>query len=132
MAYKGYLKGYQHVLERLCQQQSDELVFSFQLPQHYPYFGAIIQLSDAELQQIHQNNGWCYLYFHGLIRRSIYVKNQIRSQIGQSFFVEDFDDYLCNGEAVASKGSPGRGVLQISLICKSIFSITPFSAIFTT
>lgn len=103
-AYEGYLRGYQHVLERLCQQQSDELVFSFQLPQHYPYFGAIIQLSDAELQQIHQNNGWCYLYFHGLIRRRIYVKNQIRSQIGQSFFVEDFDDYLCNGEAVKAFG----------------------------
>lgn len=103
-AYGGYLRRYQHVIEQLCRQKSEELVFSFQLPQLYPYFGAIIHLSDLELEQIRQNNGWCDLCFHGLIHLRIYVKNQISKLVGRSFFVEDYNEYLCNGEAMKAFG----------------------------
>ena len=103
-AYKEYLKKYKRVLKDLCRQSSDELIFSFMLPQNYPYYDAIINLSDQELQQIRQNNGWGELCFHGLINIRIYVKEQINDQIGQCFFVEDSAEYLRNGRKVRSFG----------------------------
>ena len=69
-------------------------------------------------------------FSHFFENANLYIRNlrNVHTPAATSS-IEAFEFALPNVEAVASKGSPGRGVLQISLICKSIFSIIPFSAI---
>ena len=98
------MKKYQNVLETLCRQENADIIFSIRLPQSFPYFDEIIHLSDAEIQHIRENGGWSDLYFHGLIRIQVYVKDMNLSQTGNSFLVEDNAKYPCHDREMQAFG----------------------------
>ncbi len=125
-AYKNYLESYQRVLKQLCEDQNNELVFSFCLPEKYPYFGALIQFSDDEPEQVRQNGGWCERRFHGLICVRIYVKDRNSIQNGQYFYVDDKQDYPQCGWAYGVSADEAAYYL-----CKRSGSFTGLPAIVT-
>lgn len=90
-SYITYLKIYQKVVYQLCCKQSEELIFSFVLPQGFPYQNAIIGLNDEQCKQLQENSGWGHLSFHGadMLQISIYVQTKGTITAGRAFLVEE-------------------------------------------
>ena len=92
-AYKLYLKKYCQYVKQIYM-QNGELIFSFNLPDKYPYEGAILFFSDEELSL---KNGWGQLLFHKVMPVDVFLKDHetLIDNLSQAqpLYVENNDYY---------------------------------------
>ena len=71
-AYNQYLSGYIRVSESICATQEKDKLFSYTLPENYPYQGSILYLSEKDFDA---RTGKGRLYFHGEIQVSFQIED---------------------------------------------------------
>ncbi len=96
-AYQTYLKEYRKNIFRICRDAQDEVIFSYTLPNNFPYQGAFVSLSEKEMARCLGKQGVGTLHFHQYIRINIYVGlEELKSQT-HVFYVTGSDAKKIDG-----------------------------------